>query len=53
MALAILPCADQTPELDALLSRRGAARTAGRPSLDPEVLESFLREAYRIVGVGV
>lgn len=47
----ILPSADKTPEFDALLSQRGAPTTAGRVGLDTEALESFLKEAYRIVGL--
>ncbi|PHH87451.1 hypothetical protein CDD83_8861 [Cordyceps sp. RAO-2017] len=45
---ASLPSADRTSEFNALLDQRGAPPTAEASRLDPETLESFLREAYRI-----
>ncbi|KJZ79856.1 hypothetical protein HIM_00570 [Hirsutella minnesotensis 3608] len=47
-AVSMLPCADRTPDLNACLIQRGAKTVPKKRQLDPDALESFLNEAYRI-----
>jgi hypothetical protein len=48
-AVSHLPSTDLTSDFNELLQKHGAAPGAAKAALDIDVLEGFIKEAYRIV----